>query len=105
MDEASRRILAEAERYARQRGKRLGPGARSLFEAATVRAAQDLAATRRDQLVRRTHETEVAFHRMIDEMIRAIDEIPGYEQAHPGVIGEETLMRAMRRLCPLFPFC
>ena len=31
--------------------------------------------------------------------------IPGYEDAHPGSIGQQTLSKALNTLCPLWPFC
>src|SRR5262245_3386896 len=46
-----------------------------------------------------------AFERLVDEMFAASREIPGYAVSNPGVIGEQTLARALAKLCPLFPIC
>lgn len=37
-------------------------------------------------------------------MIAAAKEIDGYEEQHPGVIGEQTFARA-QKLCPLWLIC
>ena len=45
------------------------------------------------------------FRMLIDLMIEESGTIPGYQSRHPYVIGEQTLSRALSKICPLWPIC
>lgn len=53
-------------------------------------------------LIRRADQ---AFETLIDGMIVAANEMPGYLKHHPGTLGEDTLYKAQVALCPIWPFC
>ena len=98
------RILTDAERHAEERGMRLGDGAHGFFEQHARNAARELVSD--PQLSEGKVRAMVAvFERLIDEMIGSSQTIKGYAAGHPGVIGEDTLADALRKLCPIFPFC
>ena len=83
---------------------RLGDGAHQSFEQYAREAAREL--VRDPGLSEGKVRAMVAvFERLIDEMIGSSKAIRGYSKRHPGVIGEDTLARALRKLCPIFPFC
>src|SRR5437870_1021159 len=101
-DHLARHIFEHAQKYADSRQVRLGPGADFQFKAYADRAADELAKTPDRELDARLRAMDMLFERLIDEMIGASKQIPGYER---GVIGEQTLQRALQKLCPIFPFC
>jgi hypothetical protein len=94
------RLVAAAEQRAKFHGKTLGDGAEQFIRDRAEVAAE--AIQRNDAAV---DDVRPAFEKLIDEMVKAVNEIPGYADAHPNVIGEQTLSWALSRLCPLFPFC
>lgn len=102
MDEKgiARQMYDVAEQRARSYGLRLGDGADS-----DIRHLCQKAAIRLEKEPARLDEARAAFERLIDEMVVASKEIPGYREANPGVIGEKTLAWARGRLCPLYPIC
>lgn len=75
----------------------LGAGADIDIKALVSKAAKALV---QDQA--RIPEAEKAFQRLIDEMVASSKQIANYP---PGVIGEETLAKALAGLCPIFPIC
>jgi hypothetical protein len=48
---------------------------------------------------------EVVVVQIVDEMIAESRRIPGYATANPGQLGEDTFKGAIKRLCPIWPFC
>lgn len=106
-DELAGILWAAAERSTEKHGMQLGPGADAdIREFARTGAARILQehpdATPNDQV---TKDAEAAFEKLIDEMVVSASQIAGYRKAHPGIIGEQTLSKALSRLCPLFPIC
>jgi hypothetical protein len=89
-------VFKELSNYALSRGFRFGDGAdhylRNMTEQALHRGAEH-------------DETLNALKVFVDQMIRAVGEIPGYADDHPGVIGEQTFGIAHSMLCPLPPIC
>lgn len=108
VDEIARRLLDAAMQRAKANGVRLGFGADQFFALRAPEAARAIIERARntgapiEPLVR---TAQLAFERLVDEMLAARKDIPGYIDRHPGVIGEDTLASAMRRLCPLWPIC
>lgn len=100
-DHLERALWAAAERRAAMHGVRLGQGADNDI--------RQFARTGADRIVGSDGEavkaSEAAFEKLIDEMVSVASEIPGYREAHPDTIGEDTLRWALSRLCPLFPIC
>ena len=106
-DELTAVLLSAAQRRAAAHGVQLGEGAdgdiRRLAESGADQILRQLPqATAGHAMVK---DAESAFEKLIDEMVRATTEIEGYRTAHPRTIGEETLKRALSKLCPLFPIC
>jgi hypothetical protein len=101
-DQLAKRILDHAKKYAKSHNVRLGDGADQDFARYAKIAAAELLKTSDPPLAGREKAINIVFERVIDEMIVQAKKIPGYK---PGVIGEETLRRALAKLCPLFPFC
>lgn len=98
-------ITVCAEQYAAHRGYRFGLGADGLIRNAAANAALAIAALPPDSQQQRLSAAEASFLKFIDEMISQSKQIPGYEGAHPGVIGEETYAKTEIKLCPIWPFC
>lgn len=94
-------LLSEAENRAQSQGVRFGEGAEDFMRAHALNAATEIIQSPRHD----KEEAVFAFHKLVDEMIKQSDEIPGYKATRPGIIGEQTLDRALSRLCPLWPFC
>ena len=92
---------------ASRRGYRFGDGAESGIRMMADRGARRLLELSPDLETVDAHllDAAKAFERLIVEMAAAARSIPGYAQAHPGVIGEQTLTLALSRLCPLSPIC
>ncbi len=106
-DDLVRELWAAAERRADVRGVRLGQGADAdIHRFAHTGADRILAAhphvTAHDKVI---EDATAAFAKLIDEMVSAASEIAGYRDAYPDTIGEQTLAKALSRLCPLFPIC
>jgi hypothetical protein len=107
-DEIGRRLYEAARSYAEQKGYHFGPGADVMIEGFAHEAVGKIEARAaesgrpRETLVKQSQD---AFYKLIDVMIRAADEIEGYSIDHPHAIGEQTLGAAMNRLCPLWPIC
>lgn len=106
-DDLARDLWAAAERRANMRGVRLGQGADAdIHQFARTGADRILDVhpnvTPHDKVV---EDATAAFAKLIDEMVSAASEIAGYRDAYPDTIGEQTLARALSRLCPLFPIC
>jgi hypothetical protein len=97
------RLFTSASRRAESQGYHFGPGADQFFRQTSDEAATKIvSAGGTEDLIK---AGEVAFDRLVDEMIAASRSIPGYAARHPDVIGEETLAKALSRLCPLWPIC
>lgn len=99
------RLYEAAEGRAKMRGYRFGDGSESDMKSLAGRAAQTLNESSEAPSNAVLRAAEVAFERLVDGMIEASEQISGYRKAHPGVIGERTLARAMKQLCPLWPIC
>ena len=106
-DDLANELFSAAEHRASMHGVQLGPGADSdIRQFASTGASQMLAAhPAPGPPMQMIEEAKAAFEKLIDEMVSAASEIPGYHAAYPGIIGEQTLARALARLCPLFPIC
>jgi hypothetical protein len=106
-NDLAKELITAAERRASMYGMQLGHGADAdIRQFARTGASQMFAAhPTPEPPTQMVEEAKAAFERLIDEMVLAASEIPGYQTAHPGTIGEETLARALSRLCPLFPIC
>ncbi|QKS28168.1 MAG: hypothetical protein HT579_03970 [Candidatus Accumulibacter similis] len=98
-------LQGRVQSYLATRGYRLGPGAQLDFDKAITRGAREI----QDHPVsRQREETEKAIRHLqtvVDAMIAESKRIPGYEVRSYRAIGEETLMAALRKLCPLWPIC
>jgi len=106
-DELAAALFSTAQRRAAAHGMQFGQGAdgdiRRFADTGADRIlSQNPEATRGHPTVMAAH---VAFETLVDEMIRAANEIEGYHAAYPMTIGEQTLARALSKLCPLFPIC
>ena len=106
-DDLEKALWTAAERKAQMHGVRLGQGADAdVHQFARTGADRILQAhpevVPNDRVVK---DAEAAFEKLIDEMVSAASEIAGYREAYPDTIGEQTLARALSRLCPLFPIC
>jgi hypothetical protein len=101
-EELAAAILKHADAYAADRGRRFGDDAYHDIQRFARRAATDIAqlpvAVQPGQL----KLVNLSFERLIDEMIGAAQDIKGYDSTR---IGEQTLGRALAKLCPLYPFC
>ena len=107
-EDIARRLYEGARGYARAKGYHFGDGAEVLIEGFAREAVPKIEAKAaetgksREDLI---EESERAFMRLVDDMIKAAGEIEGYSIDHPHAIGEQTLGAAMNRLCPLWPIC
>ena len=104
MDEAElgKRLFGAAERAAKQRGVRFGQGADGDIRFIADQAAREIAQLPAPEQKDKAAQAEHALERLVDAMVEATDEIPGYQK---GIIGEKTLERAKIKLCPLWPIC
>jgi hypothetical protein len=85
-----------AEAHAKHRGYEFAPNCEADLKQTIRRALEkDVNQTVRYAL----SEAEANTRRLVDEMV-AVAEAEGFPQLY-----EETLRQALRRLCPLFPFC
>jgi hypothetical protein len=100
-------LFSVAQRRAAAHGVQLGQGAdgdiRLLAEAGADQILRQLPqVTSEHPMVK---DAQAAFEKLVDEMVRAANEIEGYRIAYPRTIGEQTLAQALSKLCPLFPIC
>ena len=106
--EISKRLFDTAVKRARSREVRLGEGADSYIHVLSGKAA--------DEIIRYSNATnssveplvrscELIFETLIDEMLLARKNIPGYQTLQPNIIGEQTLAAALKELCPMWPIC
>jgi len=100
-------LFETAEGRAQLHGRRFGPGADTDIRSFASRGADAIisrtaAPTITDPLVA---DAARNFERLVDEMVASVTELKDYAERNPGVIGEQTLARALSRLCPLFPIC
>ncbi len=98
-----RQLYEAARNYAASRGYKFGDGAEGDIQRYANDAAIDIEKKRLGQIG--IGKAEQAFEKLIDSMIEAANQIPGYTIARPDVIGEQTLGQALNKLCPLWPFC
>jgi hypothetical protein len=98
-------ILDSVTAYARGKGYQFGSGADAYMRAHATNAAMQIDALPKSKQTQKLKKTEDSFNTLVDEMINEAHTIPGYEKANPGIIGEDTLKRALLTLCPLWPFC
>ena len=102
----ARQFVEAAQRKAESYGVRLGEGAdqgiREFARTGAERILQQPAGAVQDA---QTLAAVAAFERLVEEMVSAREEIPGYAISRPGVIGERTLAHALSKLCPIFPIC
>jgi hypothetical protein len=89
-------IYERAVEYAQKRGYRFGDGADAMIRSHAMQAGEQIA---------RMSEASRAFEKLIDAMIEAANEIPGYKLDRPHIIGEQTYGKALGKICPLWPFC
>lgn len=89
--------------YAQSRGYHFGAGADVFIKDHAMKAGLEIEQQEFSKAL--VSKAERAFVKLIDEMIDATREIPNYAVEHPNAIGEQTLGRALNRLCPLWPFC
>lgn len=105
VDSALGDLFVFTQEYAASKGYRLGPGASVTLRNATGRAMQEIAGLSADEREGRMAEAKKNIARFVDGMIAAAQQIPGYADRNPGVIGEATFATAARWLCPLWPIC
>ena len=91
--------------YLAIRGYLFGAGAEGEFRRAIQQAADDIQSLPPDLQRTRIEQAVNNFRLVIDTMIIASRQIPGYQNRHFHVIGEQTFAEAMQKLCPLWPFC
>ena len=98
--EVAAKLWSAVETYAKMKGVKFGEGSDAEIRSYVARAASAISAGPQSQ--HDFQEARRALERLVDEMIRQAGLIPGYD---PAVIGEETLKRAKKKLCPLWPIC
>jgi hypothetical protein len=109
-DELAAALFASAQAHADEQGMRLHSLAESEMRRLTLQAAQRMLLEnpemdRGDPLLRRA---ETAFQRLVDEMVHQGPRYRGDEADDDAVkpaLREDTLRRALKQLCPLFPIC
>jgi hypothetical protein len=103
--EIADRIFSAAQAYAASKGVALGEGADHEFQLKARQAAQSISAVPPDIQDVRVDEAIRNFLHVIDHMVVGANSIEGYRAERGNVIGERTLGFALRRVCPLWPFC
>lgn len=99
-------FAAYANYYVLTRGYRFGSGAQNRFESEFAKKAAD-------EIMRQTptdfesarNQVHKNIRKLIDRMIVEARKDSDYSRRNPGVIGEGTLVQALRFLCPLWPIC
>jgi hypothetical protein len=106
-DQLSSLLFQAAESRAKAHGTQLGQGADADIRGFARTGAERILTGLTDPVLSNAAITDAqaAFVTLVDAMVEAASEIPGYRDAHPAMIGEQTLKRALARLCPLFPIC
>lgn len=109
-DAIQKRLISYAIIYADRQGFRFGEGAEKMLANLTTNAAatciQNAHEEQKPQMVEvYTRQAEAALSSWVDHMISASREIQGYSERHPGIIGEQTFVKARKLLCPCFPIC
>ncbi|MEM9973704.1 MAG: hypothetical protein AAF771_05945 [Pseudomonadota bacterium] len=106
------RIFAHAERHAARLGYRFGDGSdQDVRQLADMAVAEVRIADRAGLEFSpmgaevRMRQAEAALEVLVEQMVIAANEIPGYADSHPGVIGEQSLREALRKICPIWPIC
>ena len=103
------RLVGYAQWYVSKQGYRFGVGAESAIEHILERAVRKIRSEIRgaseDQAEVVVRKAEVAVRRLIRRMIVESKRIPQYASRHPGIVGEDTLKNALKKLCPLWPIC
>lgn len=106
--EISKRLFDTAVKRARSREVRLGQGADSDIQALSRKAADEIirySTATNSSVEALVRSCERMFEILIDEMLLARKNIPGYQTSQPNIIGEETLAAALKELCPMWPVC
>jgi hypothetical protein len=98
-------LFSWTQLYAASRGYRLGSGAYENFKKFSATAAEDIEGSASDDRTARLREAGRNLAGLVDRMIIEASSIPDYETKNPGVIGEDTLLQALRKLCPIWPVC
>lgn len=107
-ERSANRLVKYCDWRASRHGYILGDGARADIENLAVDAIARLQG--QDRRLKRSYAAnmnlfERNFAKLIDEMVKQSESIPGYSDRNEATIGEETLVAALKKLCPLFPFC
>jgi len=102
---ANESLFRHAEKYAASKGYSFGDGAHVMLNQVAQRGEAEIALLPPEKRQEKVEEARANFERFIDAMIVASKEIPGYEAASPGKIGEQTYARAKNKLCPIWPIC
>ncbi len=87
------------------RSYRLGSGAKGDFERSITRAVREIQSLPPREQRKSFEEAVTNFRLFIDVMIDESERIPGYQNSHFRTIGEDTFRAALRKLCPIWPFC
>ena len=98
-------ILDAAGIYASGKGYRFGVPAYDSMRYHASNAGAEIDRLPTDAQGAKLNEAKDNFAKLIDEMIKAAQTIPGYQDKHPDTIGEDTLLEALGKLCPIWPFC
>jgi hypothetical protein len=98
-------FVAFYNRYLDEKGYRLGNGAMRDFRWAAEEVAGSIEDLSIAEQLQKIKEAEGNFIKVIDAMIVASRSIPGYAETNYRVIGEDTFQAALKRLCPIWPFC
>jgi len=107
-DKIANRLYKATEAKALRMNFKLGQGAdgdlrsKAKHAASEILKFQALTNVNLEGLVR---NNEIVFAEIAEQMIQAAYRIPGYAEAHPGIIGEDTLRDVLLRFCPLWPVC
>lgn len=98
-------LRGRVECYLSFKGYRLGLGADVEFRKVIDRAASDIQMLPANMQRKRTERAVQNLFLMIDRMIIEAHLIPNYLEKNFRVIGEDTLLSALKKLCPVWPFC
>jgi hypothetical protein len=105
----SKHLFSEAEKAAGRLKYVFHPGAaqdlNSLCDEAAASILKILTADPSISEEALVNMAEVVVVHFVDEMIAESRRIPGYALQNPGQLGEDTFKGALKRLCPIWPFC
>ena len=100
-------IMAHLVEYASSKGYTFGGGTAGPIDSGAARAATDIVS--RTVFLREVEAQMMPVLRsgesLVDRLIAASMIIPGYEQSHNGVLGEQTWGAAASAFCPVYPWC